>query len=269
MLSLCPLTVLPCSPVEQIDAAHEAGFDAIGLRLLPVMPSDIDVMADKALCRVIERRLAATGLEVLDVEVARLSPDMDVGSLLPMLRYAGDLGTRSLALTGIPKQDWKPEFEAGTIRKLAQLCEAAAQCGMEIALEFMAFRSIDSLYAALHLREAVDHPNLRICVDALHYQRSGGTPDQLRRTDRSVLSCFQICDGPVEAPADLPKEARFGRLLPGQGGIPLADMLAVLPAELPIAVEVPDGSRANSSVLERARAAIRTTRQVMAAAGRA
>lgn len=74
ILSLAPLTVLPASPLEQIDAAHAAGFDAVGLRLQPVMPTDIEVMGNAALLRDIERRLDATGMKVLDIEVFRVGP---------------------------------------------------------------------------------------------------------------------------------------------------------------------------------------------------
>src|SRR5690606_34020723 len=58
VLSLSPMTVLPCSPLEQIHAASEAGFDAIGLRLQPALETDIDIMADASLQREIERRLS-------------------------------------------------------------------------------------------------------------------------------------------------------------------------------------------------------------------
>jgi sugar phosphate isomerase/epimerase len=268
MLSLCPLTVYPCSPLQQIDAALETGYDAAGLRLIPVMPTDVDVMADAALRREIEKRLSATGLKVLDIEVVRMSPDLDLASLEPTLQYAGELGARSLAVTGMPKAEWRPEFEPATVRKFRELCAAAMRHSIEPALEFMAFRSIGSLEAAIRMRELVGHPNLRICIDALHFQRSGGAPALLKSADPNMLSCFQICDAPAQAPDDLPGEARFGRLLPGEGGLPLREMLAALPANLPIAVEVPDASRSDHSVLERARRAALRTREVLKASGR-
>ena len=268
MFSLCPLTVLPCSPLEQIDAAIDAGFDAIGLRLVPVLATDIDVMADKSLRDAIARRLSQTGIDVLDIEVVRISPEIDVQALVPMLQYAGDVGARSLAVTGVPKADFTAEEEAVTVAKLAELCETAGRYGVRPALEFMAFRSIGTLEAALRYRELADHPNLAIVLDALHFHRSGGTPDQLAAVDSSVLSCFQICDAPAAAPDDLPKEARFGRLLPGRGGLPLREMVAALSPTVPVAVEVPDTTRANIPVAEKAREAARTSRAVMTAAGR-
>ena len=102
MLSLCPLTVLPCSPLDVIDAAAEAGFDAVGVRLTPTMPTDVDVMADAALRRTIRRHLAAAGIAALDVEVVRIAPDTDVEALQPLLEYAGELGARHVTVAGSP-----------------------------------------------------------------------------------------------------------------------------------------------------------------------
>ena len=268
IFSLCPLTVLPCSPLEQIDAALDAGYDAVGIRLLPVLATDIDVMADKPLRDALAKRLSQTDLDVLDIEVVRISPDTDVQALVPILQYGGDIGARSLAVTGVPKAEFKPEHEAATVAKLAELCEVAGRYGIQPGLEFMAFRNISSLSEALRYRELAKHPNLAVVVDALHFHRSNGKPEQLVGLNPALISCFQICDAPAIAPDDIAKEARFGRLLPGKGGILLREMLAALPAEVPLAVEVPDMTRRDVTPADKASEAARTTRAVMKAAGR-
>src|SRR3954470_11981006 len=99
ILSLSPLTVLPCSPLEQIDAAQAAGYEAVGIRLHPVMPTDIDVMADRGLMRSIESRLAATNVRVQDVEVFRISPQTDVASWQSTFAFAGALGAKNVLIT--------------------------------------------------------------------------------------------------------------------------------------------------------------------------
>jgi sugar phosphate isomerase/epimerase len=267
IFSLCPLTVLPCSPLEQIDAALEAGFDSVGIRLLPVLPTDIDVMADKPLRAAIARRLSHTGLKVLDVEVVRISGETDVEALVPMLQYAGDIGARSLAVTGVPKQEFRPGDEAATAAKLAELCNAAERYGVQPGIEFMAFRSIDTLQTALRYHKLAGHPGLKIVVDALHFHRSGGTPEAIATLDPAIISCFQLCDAAAAAPDDVAREARFGRLLPGKGGLPLGDMLAALSPQTPVGVEVPDMARADLPIIEKAREAFRTSRAVMTAVG--
>jgi hypothetical protein len=53
---------------------------------------------------------------------------------------------------------------------------------------------------------------------------------------------IQICDGPRASPASVDErrtEARTARLLPGDGELPLLELLAKLPADLTLAVEAP------------------------------
>jgi hypothetical protein len=57
--------------------------------------------------------------------------------------------------------------------------------------------------------------------------------------------------GPGDAPA-LIREARTGRLLPGEGVLPLAELVAALPAGAPLAIEAPCRSTAELPALERA-----------------
>lgn len=271
MISLCPLTVLPCSPLDQIDAAAAVGYDAIGLRLTQALATDIDVLADGPLLAAIADRLASREIGVLDVEVVRLTPTIDVMGLREMLAFSSKVGALSLAVTGLPKSDLAgaldAEYERGMVAKLRELCEFAAEYNVRPSLEFMIYRSIDTLETALRLIDKVGHNNLSICIDALHFHRSGGSFSELSKVDPGLISCFQICDAPAEAPDSLPHEARFGRMLPGTGGIPLVRILEALPAGVPIGVEAPTG-RSDGSVVERARAAADATRAVLKRAGR-
>ena len=130
MLSLCPLSVLPCTPLEQIDAAHAAGFDAVGLRLVPTLDTDIDVMAHKPLRLAIERRLQATNVEVLDIEIVRIGPETNLTAIVPMLEYGRGIGARYITVTGRVRQECRPADEAPTVSELYQLCELADRYGI-------------------------------------------------------------------------------------------------------------------------------------------
>ena len=264
-LSLSPLTVLPCSPVEQIDAAHKAGFDSVGLRLFPSLPTDVDVMADRPLQRDIKRRLEDTQLEVLDIEVVRVSPRMDLAPIEAALEFAGGLGARWLAATSESRQDYRTEDEPSLVGRLAELCETAERHGMGVMLEFMAFRGISTLQDAVRIVTATGSPNLAITVDALHLFRSGGTADAIATVDPALLACVQLCDAPQTAPADLIDEARQNRLYPGEGDLPLTDLMRMLPANIPVSVEVPSRSRAHLSAHDRAAHAARSARPMIPA----
>jgi sugar phosphate isomerase/epimerase len=265
MLSLCPLSVLPCTPLEQIDAAHAAGFDAVGLRLVPTLNTDIDVMADKPLRLAIERRLQATNLEVLDIEIVRIGPETNLPAIVPMLEYGREIGARYVTVTGRLRGDCQPEDEALTVSKLHQLCELADRHGIRPQIEFMAFRGIGSLDEAAHIVDLVSHFNLAICIDVLHHFRSGGTVSSVLNLDASTISCVQLCDASSIAPpmAELPREARYGRLELGEGDLPLRDLLMAVPGDVPVAIEVPSAARSRLSINERAEELIQSARVLL------
>jgi sugar phosphate isomerase/epimerase len=270
MLSLCPLSVLPCTPLEQIDAAHAAGFDAVGLRLVPTLSTDIDVMADKPLRRAIERRLQATNLEVLDIEIVRIGPETNLTTVVPMLKYGREIGARYLTVTGRLREECRPSDETATISRLFQLCELADRYGIRPQIEFMAFRGIGSLDEAAHIVDLVTHSNLAICIDVLHHFRSGGTVASVSNLNASAISCVQLCDAAAAAPplAELPTEARYGRLELGEGNLPLRDLLMVVPEDVPLAVEVPSVARSRRSIKERAEELCQSARVLLSATKR-
>jgi len=72
-----------------------------------------------------------------------------------------------------------------------------------------------------------------------------------------LITCVQLCDGYMPRPTDFDTmifQARGERAFPGEGGIDLASMLRVLPAELPTSLECPTKYRAlGMSALDRAR----------------
>jgi sugar phosphate isomerase/epimerase len=264
-LSISPLTVLPCSPLDQIDAAHAAGFDAVGLRLQPALTTDVDVMADPSLRRAIERRISITGIQVMDVDVIRVGAETNVQSFEPLLQYAGALGAMNIVFTSLPPEQYRMSDERSTALKIADLCEAAGRHGVRPIVEFIPFRGISSLADAVRVAGLVNHPNFAICVDVLHLCRSGGTPAQLAGADPDLLACLQLCDAPRGAPDDLTRESRYDRLYPGEGELPLLELLRAVPADLPISVEVPNAARAHRSPLERAQEAAASARRVLAA----
>lgn len=264
MLCLSALSVLPCSPLEQIDAARAAGFDGVDLRLVPGMAGDVDVMADAALRRAIERRLAQTRLRVGVVEVLRVGPDTDVAAAASALRFAGDIGAHGMVVTTLPPGEGLRPDVAGTARRLADLADITARHGLLVLVEFMVYRGVvPSLDAAVRLLAQAGHPALRICLDALHLHRSGGTPQAVSAVDAALLGCLQLCDAARDAPADLADEARYDRRYPGEGQLPLLELLQAVPADLPIGVEVPSRAHAAWSVADRAAKAARTARAVI------
>src|ERR1051325_10023946 len=75
--SLAHLTALHLSPPELVEVAAAGGYRYVGLRLTRVAADDpvLSLTTNAVLLRETKARLADTGVEVLDVELARMGPD--------------------------------------------------------------------------------------------------------------------------------------------------------------------------------------------------
>ena len=74
--SLAHLTVLGTTPLELLEIAAGAGYDYASIRTTPVAQGEVvtPLVGDPAMIRQVLRRVADTGVQVLDVELARLRP---------------------------------------------------------------------------------------------------------------------------------------------------------------------------------------------------
>ena len=87
----------------------------------------------------------------------------------------------------------------------------------------------------------VTNPSSQAMIDSLHLERSGGTIDSLMGVDRHLLPYLQICDAPAIlddlSVAGRLHEALEGRLLPGDGALPIGPLLRAVP-EVPLSFEI-------------------------------
>jgi sugar phosphate isomerase/epimerase len=149
--------------------------------------------------------------------------------------------------------------EQRVVDRFAATCEAAAERGMRACLEFMIFSSVKTLGDAQRVVAKAGHPAGAILVDSLHLQRSGGTPAEVAALPRELLPYAQLCDAPFEPirpdQATALTEARTGRLFPGDGQLPLHELVHALPAGAPLAVEAPVAILAGLPAAQRVRRA--------------
>jgi sugar phosphate isomerase/epimerase len=127
--------------------------------------------------------------------------------------------------------------------RIGELASSAADFGLEVAVEFMAYSGIKSLVEVNKVLDLCRDPRARILLDALHWARSNGTVQDIEQTDASRIPFVQLCDAPLSPPSPqeggLVYEARQQRLLPGEGSLPLGELLAALDADVPLSVETP------------------------------
>jgi sugar phosphate isomerase/epimerase/4-hydroxyphenylpyruvate dioxygenase-like putative hemolysin len=261
--SLAHLTALSLSPPELVEAAASAGYRYVGLRLTRVTPQEphYPLATDPALMRTTKVRLAATGVEVLDIELARISPDEDPREFMRFLETGAELGARHV-ITQLPDPD-----RARKIDRFAQLCEMARPLGLTIDLEFPSWTETPDLSEATRVLRAANQPNAGILVDLLHFARSGSSVADLRALPAEWFHFAHVCDAPAAVPTTnegLIHTARFERLFPGEGGIDVHGILAALPPGIPYALEIPGAMHvAQVGAKEHARLAIATARNYL------
>ncbi|MBR8192842.1 sugar phosphate isomerase/epimerase [Burkholderia vietnamiensis] len=252
-LSLSALTVLELSPPQMVQCAVDAGYDYVGLRLLPATDTEVrhEIVGDTPLKRETLAVLRDTGMRVLDVEIARLKPDTDVTHYLPMLETAAELGARYVLVAG------NDPDEARTVERLGRLCDLAAPLGLSPSLEPMPWTDVKDIGAGARIVDACGRRNTGLIVDPIHFDRAGSSLDALRALPRAYFGYVQFCDAPAERPTDVDTllfQARCARMVPGDGGLDLAGILRALPAHLPVSVEVPNEAWAKTTpAVERAR----------------
>ncbi len=262
-LSLAHLTVLDATPPELVIVAAAAGFRMVGIRLTAtpsVGAPPYDMLGDTPVLR---ETLAGWPIPASPCSMSSFSASsrrLPIGIPEGFLEAGARLGAKYVLVMSA-----EPE-EARTLDRFGELCDRAAQYGLAVCLEFAIYTGVRTLAHAARMVKQSGRSNASILVDALHFSRSGGTPADIATVDPSLFRYAQICDAapgmPTEAP-ELIREARTGRLLPGEGVLPLAALVQALPARTLLSVEAPVRSIAGLPALERAQRAYRAMRELL------
>jgi sugar phosphate isomerase/epimerase len=258
------LSVLDATPPELVTVAAQAGFRKIGIRLSATPSVGVppyDMLGNTPVLRETLARLADTGVSVLDVEFLRFEPEVPKGIPEGFLEAGARLGAQYvLVMSAEP-------LAARTLERFCNLCDRAQQYGLHVCLEFAIYTGVRTLADAARLVKKSGCTNASVLVDALHFSRSGGLPSDIAGIDASLFRYAQICDAAAVIPSessDLIREARTGRLLPGEGALPLRDLVAALPAAIPLSIEAPVRATAGLPALARAQRAWRSMHALLA-----
>ena len=254
LLSLAAGTVLDVDPAGAVEVAAEAGFGAVGIWFDPDSWTSATTVA-------VSGRLGATGVTPLDIEPVILGRDHEPGDAI--VDTAAELGVRYVLVASGRAE------RAAVVERFGELCERAAPAGVVVVLEFLPIFSIGRLADAVGIVEEVGHPSGAVLVDTLHLARSAGRADELRTVAPRLLPYLQLADAVAEPPAwsrdALRDEALHGRLLPGEGDLPLGAMLAAVP-DVPVSVELRSRllMSAYPDPIERAGVVLAATRRLVA-----
>lgn len=236
-ISLAHLTEIDLAPPQMIRLAADLGYDAVGLRLLRVTPDTpgYPLMENPAMMRETRAALTETGLRVQDIEFVRINPDFDPAPLAGFLAAGAELGARQVICA--PYDPDLPRL-SDSLARMAETCRAQ---GLQAVLEFFPWTPVPDLATALDVIAASGAPDLGLLIDTLHFDRSGSRIKDIAAA-LPRMPFLHLCDAPVRpsySTEDLFFAGRVERLPPGEGQIPLAPILRTLPADLPVALEIP------------------------------
>lgn len=206
------------SPADMVSTAASAGWPACGIWF------DGTTWSDRTTAEV-RRRLDDTGIVALDVEPI-IPADGSDDHAARLVEAAARLGARFVLFTSRLKD------HGATAARYAEVCAMAEPHGITVVCEFLPIFPLSSIAIADQVVSGVRSKNTGILVDNLHLSRSGGSVDDVRRLGPERFPYLQIADAPNERPADMGAlfdEALNGRLLPGDGDLPIADLLDAVP----------------------------------------
>jgi sugar phosphate isomerase/epimerase len=252
-------------PVEFVDLTADLGCSYMSAvvqaqQLAPLGYPPFSLKDDVALRKNVLAAMNHRGVTISLGDGFLVLPDAE------MATFCGDLDV--LAELGVP---WINVVSLDTdlhrtFDQFATLTELAAQRGIRTAVEAVPGLTVGDLPTALAAREHVGRPDFRLLIDTMHLVRSGSSAADLAAVDPGHIGYAQLCDTTLRPRIDnYMEEAMYERMVPGEGELPLADILSALPPDIVIELEVPRRSMALAGVspIDRLRPCVDAARRLL------
>lgn len=259
------ITFLAMPPGESVALAAELGCSHVGLALKPMTPNphgyrDWSLADDAALRKATVAALAAHGIKVGAADGVFLLPGADAAALAPTLDILAELTAPLVNLV-----TFDPDLERN-LDQLGRVAELAAARGLRTGVEFVPGLGVGDLPTALALVRRLGRADTGVTIDPMHLYRSGATAADVAAMAPGEIAHVQICDVPAACNYEsYGFEAVQERLAPGDGELPLAELVAALPPLAMIGIEVPQVALAEAGMgaKERIGAVVAKTRALL------
>jgi sugar phosphate isomerase/epimerase len=241
-LALSHGSLINVRPPQFVQAAADAGFRQVSLRVAAGLEAlgkgdpggPYSLLDDRALQRETRRALDAAGTSVVEAEYVFLAPELEVGDYRKLIAVGAELGARQVVAVFCGYDD-----EARIVADFARLCDLASEYGLVAIIEFVAPTSVNSIEKCGRVISASGKPNSGILVDSLHLFRTGGSVERLAAMQPELIVNCQLSDGLMSLGATWQPDMPKNRMQLGEGDFPLRQLLAVLPPDVPVAIETP------------------------------
>jgi sugar phosphate isomerase/epimerase len=230
-IGLCWGTVYKASLIEMIEAAARHNFPTLSFP--PALYSDCIAAGMDAADLRKRLRDAGTRVRVADAISGGLP-----GAAEGPVNFAGMTMPRpdekacfamaealEVPIVNLAHYGANPVPREQLVEAIAGICRRAGERGLTIAMEFVPNTGIPDLEGAQAIAEATGEPNCAILLDTWHLARTGGTAASIAALPPSSIGALQLCDR-IEPPAGAAYVPFKGRDLPGEGELPLPDIIA-------------------------------------------
>ena len=242
------ISVFGLPPVEFVELAADLGCQHISTGLTSFNFGVCDyppfsLRDDAELRRELLAVMRDRGVSISLGEGCTIREGVDARGFAHDLDLFAELGTERINTVSMD-----PDL-GRTCDAFAVLAELAAERGLRITTEFAPSLTVNDLPTALEAVHRVGRPDFRLLIDTMHLVRSGSGPADIAALDPDLIDYVQICDAPREPRFEsYHEESMFERMVPGEGGLGLAELVAVLPKDRVYAIEVPQRSEAQAGI---------------------
>ena len=264
-LGIESISVFGLPPVEYVNLAADLGCAHISMGLSqfdfnPHGYRGYDLRTDAALRREMIAALRDRGVAISLAEGLNVRPGVDARDRAQEFDIFAQLGA-----TRVNTVSLDPDL-GRSLDQFAVIAQMAAERGMVSTMEFAPGLTVADLPAALAAVHHVGRADFRLLIDTMHLIRSGSSPADLAALDPALIGYVQLCDAPLISPfASYMEESMTERKAPGQGELPLLDILRAVPRDLVVGIEVPLRSQAEAGIgpLQRLRPVVAAARDLL------
>jgi sugar phosphate isomerase/epimerase len=264
-LGIETISVFGLPPVEFVNLAADLGcaFISTGLTQLHINPHgypSFSLFEDATLRREMIAAMRDRGVSISLGEGLTAQENVDIRNRVAELDIMAELGIKRINTVSLD-----PDL-GRTFDKFAIIAELAAARGMETTTEFAPGLTVADLPTAIAAVRHVGRPDFRLLIDTMHFTRTGAKPADLIALDPDIIGYVQLADAPLKPRfASYMQEAMTERMVPGTGQAPLREILAAVPPDRVVALEIPLLSQAQAGVgpYERLRPCVQAARNLL------
>jgi 2-keto-myo-inositol isomerase len=231
LLAINGATTMKATLPQDIAAASAAGFKA-----LEIWAAKMDAFLKDSSVGALKALLDAAGVQpasINSIEFITFRPPQEYAAVKArcqeLCALAKGIGCTKIVVVPSPTPEnvgWS-QIQDESVRVLRELAEIAAPYEVQLAFEFLGFGwcSVRTLEQCWSVVKEVNRPNIGLVIDTCHFYAGGSDLRAIQEVDPLKILIFHINDV-EERPRDTIEDAH--RLLPGEGVIPLDDILVGL-----------------------------------------